>query len=61
MANKYKEELKLDHYMEASAKTGFNAKNIFLEAAKALYTDYLKYKDKIDSVSISYSPCLEKC
>jgi hypothetical protein len=36
--------------MESSAKTGFNAKNIFIEAAKTLYTDYLKYKDKVDFV-----------
>jgi hypothetical protein len=52
MANQYKEELKLDGFMEASAKTGFNAKNVFIEAAKTLYKDYLKYKDKIDSVDL---------
>jgi hypothetical protein len=39
--------------METSAKTGFNAKNVFVEAAKTLYKDYLKYKDKLsDSVKI---------
>ena len=38
--------------METSAKTGFNAKNVllsliqvFIEAAKLLYEDYLLYKD----------------
>jgi hypothetical protein len=36
--------------MEASAKTGFNSKNVFVEAAKVLYSDYLLYKDKVDSV-----------
>ena len=41
--------------MEASAKTGINAKNVFVEAAKSLYFDYLKYKDKVDSVII-YNP-----
>ena len=35
-------------FMEASAKTGINAQNIFIEAAKILYEDYLKYKEKCD-------------
>jgi hypothetical protein len=52
VANKFKEDLGLDLFMEASAKSGFNAKNVFIEAAKCLYTDYLKYKDKVDSVMI---------
>jgi len=30
--------------MESSAKTGFNAKEVFLEATKMLYKDYLQYK-----------------
>jgi hypothetical protein len=50
-AAKFKEDFKLDLFMETSAKTGFNAKNVFIEAAKTLYRDYLKYKDKVDSVS----------
>ncbi len=33
-------------FMEASAKTGFNAQKIFIEAARILYNNYLKYKDK---------------
>lgn len=32
--------------METSAKTGFNAKAIFIEAAKCLYNEHLKYKDR---------------
>ena len=47
-------------FMEASAKTGFNAKNvfyyyknqIFIEAAKTLYTEYINYKDKVDDYVI---------
>ena len=35
--------------MEASAKSGFNAQQIFVEAARILYEDYLKYK-RNDSV-----------
>ena len=34
--------------MEASAKTGINAQNVFIEAAKVLFDDYLKYKGKIE-------------
>jgi small GTP-binding protein len=36
-------------FLESSAKTGFNAQKIFIEAAKILYKDYLKYKDKYDT------------
>ena len=30
--------------METSAKTGFNAKELFAEAAMLLFNDYSKYK-----------------
>lgn len=30
-------------FMESSAKTGFNAQNIFVEAAKILYKEYIRY------------------
>jgi hypothetical protein len=49
---RYMDDFKLNYFMEASAKTGINAKNVFVEAAKSLYNDFLKYKDKVDSVSI---------
>ena len=29
--------------METSAKTGYNARNVLIEAAKLLYRDYLKF------------------
>ena len=32
-------------FLETSAKTGFNAKNIFIEAAKLLFKQNLEYKD----------------
>jgi hypothetical protein len=44
MAMKFKEDYNLDFFMETSAKTGFNARNIFIEASKVLYKDYIKYK-----------------
>jgi hypothetical protein len=65
VAIKFKNDYNLDLFMEASAKSGFNAKNvkyfifirnkfqIFIEAAKILYNDYIKYKDKIESTTVS--------
>ena len=40
---KYKNDQGLDLFMETSAKTGYNARNVLIEAAKILYSDYLKY------------------
>ncbi len=34
----------LDLFMETSAKSGFNTELLFVEAAKLLYNDYVKYK-----------------
>jgi len=42
---KYKNDQKLDMFMESSAKTGYNARNVLVEAAKILYKDYLKLRD----------------
>ena len=41
---RFKEEKKLDRFIETSAKTGENAQGVLLEAAKLLYKDYLKAK-----------------
>ena len=41
-------------FLETSAKTGFNAENVFIEATKLLYEQHLKYKDRFsrpDSVN----------
>lgn len=46
-ALRYKEEYKLDYFTECSAKSGLNAKDVFVEATKILYNDYLKYKDSV--------------
>ena len=40
---RYKNDQGLDLFMETSAKTGYNARNVLIEAAKILYADYLKY------------------
>ena len=42
---KFKEEKNLDKFIETSAKTGENAQEVLLEAAKLLYKDYLKAKN----------------
>ncbi len=36
----------MDYFIETSAKNGYNAKNVFIEAAKMLYKDYILYKDR---------------
>ena len=42
---KYKLDQHLDLFMETSAKTGQNARNVLVEAAKILYNDYLKFNE----------------
>ena len=36
----------IDYFIETSAKTGNNAKNVLIEAAKILYKEYILIKDK---------------
>ena len=43
---KLKEEFDLEYFIETSAKTGMNAQEIFIEAAKILYNDYILYKNE---------------
>ena len=43
-AENCKKEYDLDFFMETSAKTGMNAEEIFIEAARVLYKDYNEYK-----------------
>ena len=50
---RFVETYKIDKFLETSARTGFNAKNLFIEAAKLLYDDYTtNYKDS-DSENMS--------
>ena len=44
---RFKEEKKLDKFIETSAKTGDNARSALLEAAKLLYKDYLNAKKNL--------------
>ena len=40
---KYAEQYNFHKFIETSAKTGFNAQGLFIEAAKILYDDYIKF------------------
>ena len=51
-AEKFKEEYELNLYMETSAKTGLNAREIFIKAAKTLINDYNKFKKMDDEKKI---------
>lgn len=35
-------------FMETSAKTGFNAQEVFVQAVRVLYKDFLKYKNRYE-------------
>ena len=43
-AMKYKDDFEFDLFMETSAKTGYNTEELFVEAAKLLYEDYVGFK-----------------
>ena len=45
-AQTFANENDLQYFNETSAKTGFNAKTVFIEAAKTLYQEHLKYKSQ---------------
>ena len=45
---KFCKDNKINEFMEASAKTGVNAQNIFIKAAVTLYEDYLVYQKKTE-------------
>ena len=47
---KFKEEKNLDKFIETSAKTGENARNVLLEAAKLLYKNYLNSKNTLGAI-----------
>ena len=40
-AMKYKDDFEFDLFMETSAKLGYNTQELFVEAAKVLYQDYI--------------------
>ena len=46
VAKKFSKEHGFNYFFETSAKTGFNAQNVFIQAAKELYKSHLDYKDR---------------
>jgi len=51
---KYANMNQLNYFCETSAKTGFNAQKIFIEAGKILYEEYLNYKGVDDKKDNNY-------
>ncbi len=51
--NKFKEENDILFFQEASAKSGINAKEIFHEAAKILYDEYIIFLKKARNTSLT--------
>ena len=45
-AKKFSKEHGFNYFVETSAKTGFNAQNVFIQATKELYKSLLEYKDR---------------
>ena len=43
-AKQFKDESGIHYFSETSAKSGLNAQEVFIEAAKLLYNEHLKYK-----------------
>ena len=54
-ANRYSEDMEFCKFYEASAKEGINTKEIFIQAAKILYEDYIEYKSGISQDNSSVS------
>ena len=45
-AQKIAKDYEMCLFMETSAKTGFNAQEVFIKGVKILYLDYKKYKEQ---------------
>ena len=50
MAQTFSNEHSFNFFLETSAKTGFNAQNVFVEAAKELFLTHLEYKDRASRI-----------
>ena len=50
---KFAKDNNLSLFLESSAKTGVNSQEIFIQAAKVLYRDYLNYQKKMEKAGQS--------
>ena len=50
-AKRFKEENKIDFFMETSAKSGENSSKVFIEAVKILHSDYVLNPNRTNSTS----------
>ena len=56
-AQQFSNDHSFNYFLETSAKTGFNAQNVFIQAAKELYITHLEYKDRASRMgSMAPSP-----
>jgi GTPase SAR1 family protein len=51
---KMKRDYGFDIFMETSAKTGFNAQNLFIEASRLLYDQHVRNRDRYTGTSVSF-------
>ena len=49
-AKQFKDENGIHFFRETSAKTGINAQEVFIECAKLLYNEHLKYKSRANKI-----------
>lgn len=60
-AQKFARDNEISELFEASAKTGFSARNIFVKAAKILYKEHMKYESMSKGTSkLTYGENLNK-
>lgn len=60
-SEQYYKQHQFDFFMETSAKLGVNAKNVFIEAAKVLFNQNMKYQDRLSRpVSMSMGIPVQK-
>ena len=50
LAQQFSKDHSFHFFIETSAKTGFNAQNVFIQAGKELYLTHLEYKDRASRV-----------